>query len=249
MLLHVPPVLVFVVDVRARRDDDAKAVQVCPPAELEVLLVHEQLLRELSELAEQLGADRHCRARRIGHVANLADPVRRLPVCARPRNPGEVEDVAAGVEQVGPVQEAQARHRDPDGAIVERAGEVCESAGRDDRVRVEERQHVARRVRGAEVAARGEADVGAGGHQPDAGSRPELGRLVAVVHDDDLGALRLERIEAAAQGRPAVVGDDDDRDRGGHGQGKMLCPASVGPATVGALGPQPLYSPRLAFAP
>ena len=79
-----------------------------------------------------------------------------------------MHDGSAGIQQLGPVEEPQARHRDPDLLVVERAGELLQGAGSDHRVGIQEQEHVARRLFGAAVAAAGEAEVLGRLQEPDA---------------------------------------------------------------------------------
>jgi hypothetical protein len=71
-------------DVRGGVDDDAQPCEPRLPAEQEVLLVHEQLVREASELAERVGAHRQRRPARGRDVVDFVDALGRLTVAAGP---------------------------------------------------------------------------------------------------------------------------------------------------------------------
>src|SRR4051794_7158511 len=62
---------VFVKDVGFRRDDDAETSEASAPAELEILLVEEELGREAAESPEHVGANRARCAARVGDLAHL----------------------------------------------------------------------------------------------------------------------------------------------------------------------------------
>ena len=78
------------------------------PAQLEILLVEEELLREAAELAEEIGADRERRPARVRDVADGGDRVDRVAVAARPGEPAHVHDVAARVQRVRRGEQARA---------------------------------------------------------------------------------------------------------------------------------------------
>src|SRR5439155_2137362 len=80
---------VVVQHVRPRLDDDPQVAQPDAPAELEILLVEEELLREPAELAKELGADRERGAARGGDLAELGERVRRLAVATGPGEAAE----------------------------------------------------------------------------------------------------------------------------------------------------------------
>src|ERR671924_14215 len=112
------------------------------PAQLDVLLVHEQLAGEAAELAERLAAYRKRRPACCGDVLEGRDVLRRLAEATRPGEAAHVDDGAARVEQLLPVEQTQPRHRDSDPRLRERFGEAPEGARDDHRVRVEKNEHV-----------------------------------------------------------------------------------------------------------
>src|SRR5438874_581215 len=185
------------------------------PAELEILLVEEELLREPAELAKELGADRERGAARGGDLAELGERVRRLAVAAGPGEAAEVHDVTARVQELGLCEQAQARLCDADTGVLEPSRERGDRAGLRDRVRVQEDERLGVRRRGAAVAAGAEAAVLSRVDHVDAFASPrilDLGPRPAVVHDDDFDAVGAKRVEAARQCSTAVV-RHHDRDR------------------------------------
>jgi len=189
--------------------------QMSPPAELDILLVHEQLLGEAAELGEGLSPDRQRRSAGGGHVLEPLDALRGLAEPTGPRQAADVDDGSAGVEQVGPIEQPQTGHRDSDHRVVQRPRELCKRAVRHDRVRVEEHEHIADRLGGAAVAAAGEAEVLAGLDQahPTLALRGSNRRIAPTVVDDDHLRLDWKRAQAAGERLARLVSDDDDRKR------------------------------------
>ncbi len=208
--------VVVVVDVRGRAVDDASARHLRAPAELDVLLVEEELVVEAAELVEDIGAQRHRSAARSSHVGQSHRAFGRGSVAARPAEAADVDHRAGGVEELRLVEEAQARGDDPDLGIAERLDESTERSGLDHRVRVEEDERLAARHLRTEVAAAGEAEVLGRRDDRDAAGRSnglELLAAAAVVDDDHLPARLVgpDRGDAREQGGTRVVRDDDDR--------------------------------------
>jgi hypothetical protein len=217
VLAGVPPELVLVVDVGGRVDHDAQAAEPDAPAELEILLVHEELLGEAAELVEKVAADRHRGAGREGDVAQLGDGRSRAPEEAGPRDPGQMNLVAGRVEELGLVKQSEPGRDDADRGILERPDETFQSPRADDRVGIEEDERRVRRVPGTDVAAAGETEVAPWRDDPHALTccgRVYLGAAAAVVDDDDL--VGLERIQQPRERVPRAVRHDDD---GGGRQG------------------------------
>ena len=108
------------------------------------------------------------------------------------------------------------RHRDPDLRVVQRPRELRQRAGLHDRVRVQEDEHVARRLGGAAVAAAREAEVLAGldeAHPALALRRHDLGSLPPLSTTiTSASPHRRERAQAAGERLARLVGDDDDGD-------------------------------------
>src|SRR3989442_14577018 len=193
-------------------DEDLQAAQSRAPAELEILLVENQLLGEAAELTEEIRADRECRAARIRDLARLDDPVCRIAVAAGPGEAAHVHDVAARVEEIWALEQAQPRLHDADTGIFEAARERGDSAVLRDRVGIQEAEHTGVGRGSTGVAARAEAVVIPRLEEPNAlapRSILDLRAAVAVVHDDDVDIVAAQRVEAASQRRAAVVRDDD----------------------------------------
>ena len=201
------------VDVRSGIDHHAQTAQVGAPAQLRIFEIHEQLVREASELAEQVSPYPHRRAARSSDVLQFAQRLRRLAVTAGPRQPAHVEDGAARVEQLRSVEQAQPRHRDSDRRVLQGVCQPIQGARIDNRVGVEKDEHVAARLGGATVAAARVAKVAAGLDQPDAERLDHRAIAAGVVDHDHLG-LRLavaQRAQAACKSSARLKRDDDDR--------------------------------------
>src|SRR5437868_11356885 len=95
-------------------------------AQLDVLLVHEQLAREAAELAERLATDRQCRPARPGDVLERRDVLHRLTEATCPGEAADVHNGAARVQQLRPVEQSQTRHCDPDPWGFECSGELLQ---------------------------------------------------------------------------------------------------------------------------
>ena len=190
------------VDVRFGIDDHTEPGEMRAPAELDVLEVHEELLGKPAEPVEGLGADRHRSSARRGDLARLSHRFGRLAVAGRPPDAADVHIGAPGVEELGPVEEPQSGHRDPDRTAFERPPEAVEGARRDDGVGIEEDEHVAAGLACTEVGAGRKPEVLARRDDAHACSRfclRDLLAALAVVDDDDLVSLAGERVEQAAE--------------------------------------------------
>ena len=150
------------VDVRGGIDDDPQAGEPRAPAELEVLEVHEELLGEASESSKRLGAHGHRGPAGRGDLAHLADRLGRLAVAAGPADSAHVHLRPRGVQELRLVQQAKARHCDPDRLIGQTLLEATQRTRRDHRVRVEEDEDVASGFASAQIGTGCKADVLAG---------------------------------------------------------------------------------------
>ena len=121
-----------------------------------------------------------------------------------------MEDVAARVQAIGPVEQPEPRLHRADPVVVERGGERADRAGTHDGVRVEEDDDVGAEPLDAPVAAGAEAEVLARLDEHDAVAVER--ERAAVVHDDELVGLARQRVQAPRQVVAAVVRDDDDAD-------------------------------------
>jgi hypothetical protein len=179
-------------NVRLRLDHDREAAQPGTPAQLEILLIEEKLLRESAELVKELRADRQRGAARVGDLARLGQLVRRILVAAGPGEAGHVQNIAARVEELGPPEQAQTGLRDAGGAILEPSRERSDRTRLRDRIGIQEDEHVGVCRSRAAVAAGAEAVVPS--CLEDAHAVAPLGILDlptsrAVVHNDDVDAV------------------------------------------------------------
>src|ERR1700704_3568092 len=110
----------------------------CAPGELEVLLVEKELFGEAAEFAEDVATDRQGRAARVGDVLRIRELVGRIAVAAGPREPAYVHDVAARVQELGLLQEADSGLHDADVRVFEGTRQCSEGTRSHDRIRVEE---------------------------------------------------------------------------------------------------------------
>jgi hypothetical protein len=109
------------------------------------------------------------------------------------------------VQSVRLVEQPQASHRDSDRRIGEPTLECPDRPRRDDRVRADENQAVARSLLRAGVTAASKAEILARRDDSDSIARLsvlDLRPAIAVVDDDDLVGLSRERVEAAPELRP-----------------------------------------------
>src|SRR5438128_3251755 len=112
------------------------------PGELEILLIEKELLGETAELAEHVGADRAGGAACIGDPLRLNERVGRIAVPAGPRQPADVDDVAARVEDLWPLEQTKAGLDDADIRLFEGPRERIDRTRLHDRVRVDEDEHL-----------------------------------------------------------------------------------------------------------
>src|SRR5436190_2471498 len=222
---------VVVEHVGSRLDDDAKPALARAPAELQVLLVKEKLLREAPELAEERRSDRQPRAARVTDVAHAVDARHRVLVAAGPGEAADVHDVAARVQQSRPLEQREARLSDADRLVVQPRRESLDRTGLHHGIRVEEDEHVCVGGSRPPVATGSEAVVRGAQHAyPSLGVR-DLGTRRAVVDDDHV--LALQRVEAADE-RLAAPESHDDGGCPGHGgqvwQRSMKKPLRPSPA-------------------
>ena len=198
-LAWVPAELVVVVDVGGRIDNHAQASKPGSPPELEILEVHEELLREATEGSEGLGTHRHRRAARRSHVAELRQRRDRLAVAAGPADPAHVHLGPGRVQDLRPIQQPESRHRDPDRRLREARRQRPQRAGRDDRVGVQEDEDVATRLPRTQVRTGREAEVFRRSHEPQA--FPST-LAATVVDDNHLVSLAGKGLQAAPERRP-----------------------------------------------
>ena len=158
-LALVPVELVLVVDVGARVEDDPAAGHPHPPTEILILVVEEELFAEAAERQELVAADRHRRAARGHDVLQLRRLVGERAVALRPAEAADVDHVAGRVEELRLLQQAQARHGDPDARIVERPCQLCDRPRHRDGIGIQEDDDVAGGELRAEVAPGAEAVV------------------------------------------------------------------------------------------
>ena len=164
------------------------------------------------------------RRSRTGRRASSAAVSTGSPCPPTQAKPATWTTLPARVQERRRVEQAQARHRDPDGLVVERRRRArVDGAVADDRVRVQEDEDVAARDRARPRCTRPRSRGCRPGETTRtngrAAARCDLVVERAVVHDDRLDVLVLpgERVEAAGERRAGPVGDDDDRDSRARG--------------------------------
>src|SRR3954452_10517164 len=91
----VPAKVIVMEDVCSRIDHHAQAVQMRAPAQLDILLVHEQLAGEATEFAKDVATDRQRCPARSGNIRDLFDVLCRLTEATSPGETTYVHDGAA----------------------------------------------------------------------------------------------------------------------------------------------------------
>src|SRR5437763_12374349 len=123
----MPAELVVVGDERTVDGDDVVAGQMGPPAQLDVLVVNEQLLAESAQLGEEVGPHRHGRAAGVGDGTTGGYAVDWFPEPTCPSETGDVDDAAARVHDGRIITQDDESHGDADARFAGRAHHASEA--------------------------------------------------------------------------------------------------------------------------
>lgn len=175
------------------------------PGELEVLLVQKKLFREPAELAKHIASNREGRATCVGDLLRVGKAFGEIAVATGPGQAADMHNVAARIQELGLVEEAESCLHDTDIRILECTRQRRDSSRLHNRVRVEEDEDVCVNLARTPVASGTEAAIVGLDHARSTDRILDLRAVRAVVHDDDL--LVRERVEAAGERLTAVVGD------------------------------------------